>query len=665
MYRTLLATLLLVVLAIAAVYPAVGKAQEGYKWVFMVYMAADNNLEPAGIEDLNEMELVGSTNDVAIVVLFDRHPGYDTSNGNWTGTRIYLVKHDEDTETINSELLADLGERDTGDPQTLIDFVKFVVERFPAEHYALVIWDHGNGWKFREFGVRGVAWDETDGMDYLTLQELRYAFSVLASENITFDIVGFDACLMQMAEVVFELADFTKFVVASEEYEPFDGWEYNYFLQDLVANPSMSAADLAKDIVEAYKTYYLDQYGLSWATLSAVNTTAFKETLIPALDTFARVATFSVFFYPDSAYLIKEARDASEKFGYGDYIDLGHFAKLVNSTSTWVGEYDPRAYAYDVYRAVNKTVIAAVHGPAHPNATGLTIYFPPDVDWYLEERYLYFQQASLSYMTWWGYLLEFYFKVMTPREELWVKVNAPAITVPSAHATVTIVVGYGKALIDPDALTVYVIGPDATVTYLTAQRIATGIYVATFTVPETNASETYTVVAEVDYWFLRTYGSAPMTVSVELKTAATGVGDILANLDELRTELNSTAALLVTKLGTIELGIEDLKSILENTNAQLAAIKGDVAIIVTDVGTIVTKVSKLKELELATQSKISEAKASITSEIQSNTQTLKEDIAKLNEKVYELVKITYALIGAVIFTLVIALTTLILVTRKK
>ncbi|GAJ04099.1 unnamed protein product, partial [marine sediment metagenome] len=56
-------------------------------WLFMVYLDADNNLESAGIDDLNEMEVAGSTDRVKIVVQMDRAErdwDDDTTNGNWT-----------------------------------------------------------------------------------------------------------------------------------------------------------------------------------------------------------------------------------------------------------------------------------------------------------------------------------------------------------------------------------------------------------------------------------------------------------------------------------------------------------------------------------------------------------------------------------------------------
>ena len=117
------------------------------KWTFMVYLDADNDLEKFGIADFNEMETVGSTSDVQIVVQMDRIPGYDATNGDWTDTRRFRVIKDNDTKTISSPVLQNLGEVNMGDPQSLVDFVNWAKTNYPADHYCLVLWDHGGGWR--------------------------------------------------------------------------------------------------------------------------------------------------------------------------------------------------------------------------------------------------------------------------------------------------------------------------------------------------------------------------------------------------------------------------------------------------------------------------------------------------------------------------------------
>ncbi len=85
-------------------------------WTFMVYMAADNDLEAFALADLNEMEFVGSTTDVNIVVQLDRSELYDTSNGNWTDARRIFVTRDTNLTQVASEVVDDVGETNTGAP---------------------------------------------------------------------------------------------------------------------------------------------------------------------------------------------------------------------------------------------------------------------------------------------------------------------------------------------------------------------------------------------------------------------------------------------------------------------------------------------------------------------------------------------------------------------
>ncbi|MEM2972044.1 MAG: clostripain-related cysteine peptidase [Candidatus Bathyarchaeia archaeon] len=109
------------------------------EWTFIVYLDADNDLESAGIKDLNEMETVGSSNSLAIIVQIDRIQGYDSSNGGWTETRRYYVTQDNDMENINSDLVGNMGELNMGDASTLSSFVIWAIQNYPAQHYALIL----------------------------------------------------------------------------------------------------------------------------------------------------------------------------------------------------------------------------------------------------------------------------------------------------------------------------------------------------------------------------------------------------------------------------------------------------------------------------------------------------------------------------------------------
>jgi hypothetical protein len=202
-------------------------------WLFMVYLDADNNLESAGIDDLNEMEVAGSTDRVKIVVQMDRaERDYDddTTNGNWTGAKRFYVTQDTDQAIINSPVIDDLGEVNMGDPAVLQSFIEWAIANYPAQHYALVLWNHGSGWREgnNSSAIKSVCIDD-QANDELTMTELRSALNAAnATTGEVLDIVGFDACLMQMVEVAYQvmgsaerpLVDIT---VGSEETEPGDG----------------------------------------------------------------------------------------------------------------------------------------------------------------------------------------------------------------------------------------------------------------------------------------------------------------------------------------------------------------------------------------------------------------------------------------------------------
>jgi hypothetical protein len=101
---------------------AVDAAPFRAKWTLMVYMSGDNNLEDYVVRDLEtELSALGSTASVQITALADRGPGYDESRGDWLTTKLFHPTAGLIADAAHA--VADWGERDMGDPQTLVDFV--------------------------------------------------------------------------------------------------------------------------------------------------------------------------------------------------------------------------------------------------------------------------------------------------------------------------------------------------------------------------------------------------------------------------------------------------------------------------------------------------------------------------------------------------------------
>ena len=107
-----------------------------------------------------------------------------------------------------------------GDGQTLYDFATWAIATYPAEHYVLILSDHGGGW------TGGWSDDDPEQASGLTMQEIDDALgAIVADTGIgAFELVGFDACLMGQLEVMSAIAPHADTRVGSEETEPSLGW---------------------------------------------------------------------------------------------------------------------------------------------------------------------------------------------------------------------------------------------------------------------------------------------------------------------------------------------------------------------------------------------------------------------------------------------------------
>ncbi|MHA2357464.1 MAG: clostripain-related cysteine peptidase, partial [Candidatus Heimdallarchaeaceae archaeon] len=274
------------------------------EWTVLVYMSGDNDLEYAAIDDIREMESGGGSSfSINVIAMIDRSDvDYEVPEyaADWSEARYYQIEYDTDPTLINSPMNQSLGEVNMGDPQTLRDFVNWGLTNYPSNKTALIIWDHGSG-------IDGVCWDY-DANDFLTIDELETALN-----GYYFDLLAFDACAMGHLEVLYEMEDFCDVFVSSLYDIPFDGFPYNRIVTELIAIPTMTAAEFADVICFEYDDFY--KYDSIDVTISAYDVTALtdleshidklSEVLINSLPTFmneitmARMSSFS--YLPDFA----------------------------------------------------------------------------------------------------------------------------------------------------------------------------------------------------------------------------------------------------------------------------------------------------------------------------------------------------------------------------
>ncbi len=230
-------------------------ADPAREWTLMVYLDADNDLEPFALRDLNELESGLAGKGVEVIVLIDRAEGYEEGFGNWTDSRLLRIRPDRDPARLVSEVLARPGEINMGDPEVLRSFVAATINKFPARHHALVMWDHGGGWK--DLAIDHQAPGSAEGHDGLNIAEvgcaLQDALAAVAVDKL--DLIGFDMCLMAQLETAWEVKDLARVMVASQAVEPGDGWPYAEVLGAFQRHGADSR-QIGKAIVEAYGTYY-------------------------------------------------------------------------------------------------------------------------------------------------------------------------------------------------------------------------------------------------------------------------------------------------------------------------------------------------------------------------------------------------------------------------
>jgi hypothetical protein len=349
------------------------------QWTVMVYSDADDEvLEASQWFDVNEMELVGSSSEVNIVVQIDRHGASFTGDGNWTTARRLYVTQDSDLNAIHSPILEELGEVDMGDHETLYRFVTWAVENFPAQKYALVMSDHGGGW------TGGFTDGSSDSK--LSIPDIADALEGALQDSglERFELFGFDACLMGQIEVFGTFYPISSYMVASEEVIPAYGWAYTGWLTELVQDPSMSGSGLGRAIVSSYvvgdmlltearATAEEIAQEEATTTLSVIDS-AYVPDVIGAMNQLADAMADL------DQRQVAEARTYARNFYsvFGEdvspsFIDLQNFAQVL---AKMTGDSDVAAAALQLETAVSSAVVSEKHGAKMSGSNGISFYFP-------------------------------------------------------------------------------------------------------------------------------------------------------------------------------------------------------------------------------------------------------------------------------------------------
>lgn len=354
-------------------------------WTVMVYLAGDNNLTDECTYSLTEMKKAEPGNRVNIIAQFDpRDPLIPTQR--------YKIKMDDQSGSLAADIIDSSVDSDTGDPETLIDFITFCIKNYAADHYMVVLAGHGGGIE-RNFLLK----DESSGGS-LTILKLKEVFKTIHERHkgkdgkgLVIDIVGMDVCLMSMAEICYELRRYVQILVGCESYSPAAGWPYRQIFDRLgnLANmtPQLPGRTRGQDVQSKLATAIVEEFANFYADYSlgglSVDSSAMNLRNVGKLKNLVKELAEA---------LSAELTNPATKDKFKDAIVLAHweaqsyngemFADLYDFCDCLQQRYDTGQVA-EASREVMEFIEpphfvlkSCYSGPAFQYSHGVSIYFP-------------------------------------------------------------------------------------------------------------------------------------------------------------------------------------------------------------------------------------------------------------------------------------------------
>ena len=307
-----------------------------------------------GTSDLQEMLNASLNPNINLIVYTGGCKKWNNSVVSSQTNQIYQLKDGKMYCLSDNE-----GAKPMTDPATLTGFIKYCAQNFPANRNELILWDHGGG------SITGYGYDEkyanAGSMD------LGGISTALKNAGVTFDFIGFDACLMATAETALMLDPYADYMIASEESEPGVGWYYTDWLTKLSQNTSMPTVSIGKNICDDFVRVCGSTCRGQTTTLSVIDLAEeFAATIPSKLADFAKGTTDML---KGAEYKkVSTARNNAHEFAASsriDQVDLIHFAKNLGT---------------DEAKALEKALLGAIKynktSSDVTNAYGVSIYFP-------------------------------------------------------------------------------------------------------------------------------------------------------------------------------------------------------------------------------------------------------------------------------------------------
>lgn len=223
------------------------------------------NPKGAATADLEELMEVGSTSRVNVAVQTGGTSKWDNDFIKGTSVQRWYVQKG------NMKQVANLGQKNMGDPKDLQSFIEWGIKTYPAESYTLVLWDHGGGPLF------GYGYDELSE-DHLTMKELKTSLSSAYKNTKTkLANIVFDACIMNSIEIADIVSPYASKMVASQISLPAHGLDYSAFVPLLEKYLEPESSYFADRLVDQFEDYATKMGTMDDMQLSSIDLVRFQE----------------------------------------------------------------------------------------------------------------------------------------------------------------------------------------------------------------------------------------------------------------------------------------------------------------------------------------------------------------------------------------------------
>jgi hypothetical protein len=307
----------------------------------MVADTGDNFYQDA-MKDITEMMMAPFDDQIRVVVHADAPSPWKTKCWKVTGAKHWKVGDAGDAEI---GVATEINSYSNG----LLDFVQKSVDKYESENYLLVLWGHGEGidWKEKVLAnspsgskIIGSGKRFAPGSQgAIEVGELGKSLAELRLEKVPKErvIVGFDACLMGMVEVFYEIHPYVGWAVAADDEIPDTGWPYTDILKLLGSRPDIPPKELAQNIVRICAESYSDpdQNPESKVSFAACDLSK-SPTVFEAMTNLTRELT-ACLKEPLVRDAVKKARDFAEDLRERAYVDVYAFCSNLKSTTEGIG----------------------------------------------------------------------------------------------------------------------------------------------------------------------------------------------------------------------------------------------------------------------------------------------------------------------------------------